>query len=146
MTERRTNGEARDRIEEIREDYHELAATNRRRHDRLARNTYLILGLMFVVQFALGIWSISLSSRTGKSEENSRRIDRAVCAEVHYLERGLTFTENNPDQSIVHDELKRVIDQLRPETTNCPPAPPLVLPEGPGAGSGVWENPPTPGG
>ena len=140
MTERRTNGDERDRIDEIREDYQALAETNRRRHDHLARATFWVLGLLFLVQLGFGIWSVSLSSRTSKADANSRRIDRAVCAEIHYLERGLTLTDAAPDQSIVHDELRTLVNALRPLAPGCPPAPPLVLPRSTPE-SGVWENP-----
>jgi len=129
MTERRADEETRDRIEEIRAGY---------RH--WSRRTIAILSLLVVVQLGLGILSVSLVGRQGKAEDNARRIDRIVCAQTRYLERGLTLTGLDPNQSIVHDELGILLDELRP-LGHCAPGPPLVIPPGPTPGRGAWENP-----
>ena len=94
MTERRIDDETRDRIEEISVGY------------RLWRQkTIAILATLVFVQLGLGILSVSLVGRQGKADANARRIDRIVCAQTRYLERGLTLTGLDPNQSIVHDEL-----------------------------------------
>lgn len=136
MTERRTDDEARDRIAEI----HAEVQAVRSGYRSWSNKTLLILALLVVVQLGLGVFSVTLLSRQGKADQNSRRIDRAVCAEVHYLERGLTLTEMDPNQSVVHNELQILVDALRPLTHNCPPAPPLVLPDGESV-PGLPENP-----
>lgn len=128
MPERRTDIDGRERLEEIGDGYRSLG-----------RRTTAILAALFVVQLGLGGLSISLSARQDQTERNTQRIDAAVCAEVHYLERGLMLTGLDPKQSIVHNELEVLLSGLRPLVPDCPPAKPFTPP---GPAEGAWENPP----
>jgi hypothetical protein len=71
-----------------------------------------------------------------EATENTVRLDKAICAEIHYLERGLTLTAQQP---IVNNELKIVLKDLRPLAPGCPPAEPVVFPKEPDLG-GTFGN------
>lgn len=125
--ERRQDASSRGRISAIEHGY------------RLwTRRTIAVLIVLTVCELGLGVLSVSLLSRTGKADRNARRIDAAVCAEVHYLERGEQLTALDPKQSIVHNELKILLHDLRPLVPRCAPATPFD-PAGPVPGP--WSNP-----
>lgn len=71
-----------------------------------------------------------------KATANTVRLDKSICAEIQYLERGLTLTKGQP---IVHHELEIVLGKLRPLSPGCPPAPPVVFPKDPDLG-GTFGN------
>ena len=128
MTERRIDADARDRIEEIREGYEEV----REDYQHWGWRTTTILAVLAAIQLGLGGFSVYLLGRQDKADDNARRLDRAICAETHYLERGLTITGLDPRQAIVHNELKILLRDLRPLAgSSCPPAEPFVSPEQP---------------
>lgn len=128
MPDRRNDTAARTRLKTIEENY-----------VRWSRKTVVILVLLAAFQLGLGVLSVSLLGRQDKAEANSKRIDQAVCAEVHYLERGAELTADAPEQAIVHNELKILLGNLRPLVPTCPPAEPFKAPEGPLNGS--WVKP-----
>lgn len=71
-----------------------------------------------------------------KATATTVRLDKSICAEIQYLERGLTLTKGQP---IVHHELEIVLGKLRPLSPGCPPAPPVVFPKAPDLG-GTFGN------
>lgn len=120
-TARRRN--ERDRIDKIDSDYRWWA-----------RRTLIVLSVIAAVELALAAFTLYIYVAQNTVQENNHRIDRIVCAEVHYLERGRQITAADPKATLILDELDKVLAQLRPIAEDCaptepikglPPAPPL---------------------
>ena len=69
---------------------------------------------VLLVAIGLNIRSCSIADQAHK---NTERIDKSICAEIHYLERIATASEN-PQAA---DELNRLTRELRETTPSCPP-------------------------
>lgn len=129
----REHGDRRDtprrRREDRLEDMLQFGSQSFRRYRRRARIAFY--GLAIATALALFLVQRN-TAKTGRVDRVARkadvatvRIDKAICAEIHYLERGLMITAPQP---VVHNELKILVGELRPLSPGCPPAPPVKLP------------------
>ena len=121
-----------DRLEEMLE----LGSESFRHYRRRARIAFYGLALAAALALFLVQQNTAKTSRVDRvarkaNDASARatlaigRLDKAICAEIHYLERGLTVTAGQP---VVNDELKIVLHDLRPLSPGCPPTPPPKLP------------------
>lgn len=74
----RSDGNTRDRIDEIKE---EVVTEQRAISNHLIRVTSIILGVLVVVQLGLGIWSLVLTNRQGDQNDRVRKQSEQIAAQ-----------------------------------------------------------------